>query len=498
MRSSRQSPDPSPGATGGAMLRPGDVLGGRYRLTGRVGGGGMGDVWGGVDLTLGRKVAVKVLLARYADEADFRERFRREARAIASLESPGIVDVYDYDECVLPGGDAVSYLVMQLIEGDPLSRRLGSWGRLHVADAMRLVAQAAEALHVAHEAGIIHRDIKPGNMLVRPDGRLVLVDFGIARDPSAATLTATGAVLGTATYMSPEQASGLKATAASDIYSLGVVAHQALSGEPPFTADTPFVVASMHVRQPPPPLPADIPEAVREFVATCLAKEPSHRWANAGQMARAAHRLSDRPNRTVPAPTATEPRRPVRPSAPERETRPGAHRRDRRRQWIAGLLIGAFILVAATATAVAGELWGGEPPADTGGGIGRHLDDQQPIDAQVPPAGETDTDEHSSASADPSAPSSDLPPSSGEPSSATPDPSPSASDPSKPVPSVVGMTEDQARRALGDEGFVPEVAYTGEGTPCTVSEQDPGSQAPMPPGTTVRITVQRTAEACVA
>src|ERR1043165_9499083 len=132
-----------PRAAGGPMLRAGDVLGDRYRLTGRIGGGGMGDVWCGDDLTLGRKVAVKVLLARYADEADFRERFRREARAIASLESPAIVDVYDYDECVLPGGDSVSYLVMQYIDGDPLSRRLGSWGRLHVADAMRLVAQAA-------------------------------------------------------------------------------------------------------------------------------------------------------------------------------------------------------------------------------------------------------------------------------------------------------------------------------------------------------------------
>ncbi|GIG65232.1 serine/threonine protein kinase [Phytomonospora endophytica] len=490
------------------MLRPGDVLGERYRLTGRVGGGGMGDVWAAVDLTLGRKVAVKVLLARYADEADFRERFRREARAIASLESPGIVDVYDYDECRLPGGDAVSYLIMQFIEGDPLSRRLGSWGRLHVADAMRLVAQAAEALHVAHEAGIIHRDIKPGNMLVRPDGRLVLVDFGIARDPSAATLTATGAVLGTATYMSPEQASGLRATAASDIYSLGVVAHQALSGEPPFTADTPFVVASMHVRQPPPPLPADIPEPVREFVATCLAKEPSHRWPNAGQMSRAARRLADRPNQTVPMPTAViatggdrrpQASRPVRPAAPEREPRPGAHRRDRRRrQWIAGIVVGVMVLLAAAATAVAGELWGQDTPTDTGGGIGRHLDEQQPIDAHVPPGGDTGPGPESSASADPSAPASEVPSASSVPSSSTPSPSPSSSDPSKPVPSVVGMTEDQARRTLGDEGFVPEVAYTGEGTPCTVSEQDPGSQDPMPPGTTVRITVQRTAEACVS
>jgi serine/threonine-protein kinase len=267
-------------------LKAGDVLDGRYRLERRIGGGGMGDVWQGTDTTLWRTVAVKVLLADLVDDRAFRERFRREARAIAVMQGPGVVEVYDYGE--IEDEDAqLAYLVMEFVDGKPLSRLLGLWGKLSPADTMRVVGGVAEALHVAHTAGIVHRDIKPGNILVRPDGSVVLVDFGIARVSHNLTLTTTGVVLGTVTYMSPEQAAGENLTPASDLYSLGVVAHQCLAGSPPFKADSPLGVLSAHLRNAPPPLPDEIPQDVAEIVRRTLQKDPALRWPDAAALAEA-------------------------------------------------------------------------------------------------------------------------------------------------------------------------------------------------------------------
>jgi len=267
-------------------LKPGVVLDGRYRLERRIGGGGMGDVWEGVDTTLWRTVAIKVLLADLVDDRGFRERFRREARAIAVMQGPGVVEVYDYGE--IEDEDAqLAYLIMEYVDGKPLSRLLGLWGKLSPADSLRVVGGVAEALHVAHSAGIVHRDIKPGNILVRADGSVVLVDFGIARVSHNLTLTTTGVVLGTVTYMSPEQAAGENLTPASDLYSLGVVAHQCLAGSPPFKADTPLGVLSAHLRNAPPPLPAEIPYEVTEIVRRALQKDPSARWTDAAELAEA-------------------------------------------------------------------------------------------------------------------------------------------------------------------------------------------------------------------
>ncbi|MBO3735498.1 serine/threonine-protein kinase [Glycomyces niveus] len=267
-------------------LKAGVVLDGRYRLERRIGGGGMGDVWEGVDTILWRTVAIKVLLADLVDDRGFRERFRREARAIAVMQGPGVVEVYDYGE--IEDEDAqLAYLIMEYVDGKPLSRLLGLWGKLSPADSMRVVGGVAEALHVAHTAGIVHRDIKPGNILVRADGSVVLVDFGIARVSHNLTLTTTGVVLGTVTYMSPEQAAGENLTPASDLYSLGVVAHQCLAGSPPFKADTPLGVLSAHLRNAPPPLPTDVPYEVAEIVRRSLQKEPSARWADAAELAEA-------------------------------------------------------------------------------------------------------------------------------------------------------------------------------------------------------------------
>ena len=269
------------------MISPGVTLGGRYRLDERIAGGGMGEVWRGTDGVLGRTVAVKILLPALLDEPGFAERFRGEARTMATINHPGVVDVYDY------GSDQqLAFLVMEYVEGDALSRTLSRVGRLTPARTMALVAQAADALQAAHANGIVHRDVKPGNLLVRPNGTLVLTDFGIARSALVGQLTVAGSVLGTASYISPEQAAGAVATAASDVYALGVVAYQCLSGHRPFDGATPLEIAMKHVRDSPRPLPADIPPAVRSIVERAMAKDPGARWPTAAAMAAVARQAA--------------------------------------------------------------------------------------------------------------------------------------------------------------------------------------------------------------
>jgi serine/threonine-protein kinase len=265
------------------MLSPGVQLGNRYRLDERIASGGMGDVWRGTDQVLGRTVAVKSLLPALLDEPGFAERFRGEARTMATINHPGVVDIYDF------GSDQqIAFLVMEYVEGDALSSALSRVGRLTPARTMALLAQAADALHAAHCKGIVHRDVKPGNLLVRPNGTLVLTDFGIARSDLVGQLTAAGSVLGTASYISPEQATGAVATPASDVYALGVVAYQCLAGRRPFEGDNPLEIAMKHVRDVPRPLPPDIPPPVRAIVERAMAKDPAARWPSAAALAGAA------------------------------------------------------------------------------------------------------------------------------------------------------------------------------------------------------------------
>ncbi|WP_127505235.1 serine/threonine-protein kinase [Actinoplanes solisilvae] len=279
------------------MISPGVTLGGRYRLDERIAGGGMGDVWRGTDEVLGRTVAVKILLPALLDEPGFAERFRGEARTMATINHPGVVDVYDY------GSDQqLAFLVMEYVEGDALSRTLSRVGRLTPARTMALIAQAADALQAAHANGIVHRDVKPGNLLVRPNGTLVLTDFGIARSALVGQLTVAGSVLGTASYISPEQASGAVATSASDVYALGVVAYQCLSGHRPFDGATPMEIAMKHVRETPRPLPGDIPPHVRAIVDRALAKDPGARWPSASSLAGVARQAAAALTSNAPQP----------------------------------------------------------------------------------------------------------------------------------------------------------------------------------------------------
>ncbi|WP_020522771.1 serine/threonine-protein kinase [Catelliglobosispora koreensis] len=271
------------------MVSSGVLLSKRYRLDERIATGGMGDVWKGTDEVLDRTVAIKIMLTALLEERGFVERFRTEARTMATINHPGVVRIYDF------GHDEVAYLIMEYVEGEPLSRTLNRVGRLTPARTMSLVAQAAEALEAAHEKGVIHRDVKPGNLLVRPNGTLILTDFGIARSAAAAQLTATGAVLGTASYLSPEQASGQPATPASDVYSLGVVAYQCLSGSRPYEGDTPLEIAMKHVNGTARPLAQDVPVPIRQVVERAMAKEPAKRWKSAAEFAVAARRAATLP-----------------------------------------------------------------------------------------------------------------------------------------------------------------------------------------------------------
>jgi hypothetical protein len=270
----------------------GRLLGGRYRLESVLATGGMGRVWRAEDTRLRRPVAVKVLRKELTGDPAFLTRFRAEAHHAARLAHPAIAAVHDYGETADPGGgDPLAYLVMELVPGEPLSGLLERTGRLPLPVALRLVRHTAAGLAAAHEAGVVHRDVKPGNLLVTPDGDVKITDFGIALSAESVSLTRTGQVLGTAHYLSPEQAQGQKATPASDVYALGVVAYECLAGRRPFEGDNSVRVAAMQIRDTPPPLPADVPARVRQVVERAMAKDPAARFADAAALRDALDRL---------------------------------------------------------------------------------------------------------------------------------------------------------------------------------------------------------------
>ncbi|GAB2566027.1 hypothetical protein Aab01nite_46780 [Paractinoplanes abujensis] len=269
------------------MPSPGEILGDRYRLDDRIAAGGMGEVWRATDTVLGRDVAVKTLHADRAGDPGFQERFRHEARSMAALHHPGVADVYDFGETA---GGADAYIVMARIDGQPLNERIAEKGRLTAAETMSVVAQAARALEAAHEAGIVHRDVKPSNLIIKPDGTVVLVDFGVARSAGSSTLTGAREVVGTAMYIAPEQVSKETTGPPADLYALGVVAYHCLAGHPPFTGDNPIAIAMQHLSEPPPDLPEDVPPAVRALVVRAMAKRPEDRFASGAAMAAAADR----------------------------------------------------------------------------------------------------------------------------------------------------------------------------------------------------------------
>ncbi|HEX6844556.1 MAG TPA: protein kinase, partial [Actinomycetota bacterium] len=224
------------------------TLGDRYRIEARIGAGGMAEVYRGLDPVLNRTVAIKVLLPQFARDAGFVARFRREAQAAARLNHPNIVGVFD------TGADGdTQYIVMEFIEGRTLADVLASGKRPTPIQSVELAQRVGQALAAAHDQGIVHRDIKPANVMVTREGKVKVMDFGIARVETVETAPQTSSVLGTPTYLSPEQAQGLKVDARSDIYSLGVLLYELLAGRPPFTGDSPVAIAYKQVNETPEP-----------------------------------------------------------------------------------------------------------------------------------------------------------------------------------------------------------------------------------------------------
>lgn len=283
-------------------LSPGAELAERYRLTSRIATGGMGEVWEAMDTRLHRRVAVKVLKPEISADQEFLDRFRVEARTAAGLNHPGVAGVYDYGETssLEDGEQATAYLVMELVEGEPLSAVLARGEPVALERSLDMLEQTGRALQAAHARGVVHRDVKPGNILITPAGQVKITDFGIAKAVDAAPVTRTGMVMGTAQYIAPEQALGQVAGPASDVYSLGVVGYEAVSGRRPFTSDNALTVAMMHIRDVPPPLPGDVPAEVRELLMATLTKDPAQRYRDGGEFADAVAAI--RAGRRVPLP----------------------------------------------------------------------------------------------------------------------------------------------------------------------------------------------------
>src|SRR4051794_29540688 len=316
----------------------------------------MGQVWRGHDVLLGRPVAVKVLRSEYTGDPTFIARFRAEAQHAASLSHPNIAAVYDYGEVTAEdgSGETLAYLVMELVEGEPLSAVLRREAPLDVAATLSVLRQTGYALREAHRVGMVHRDVKPGNILVQADGSVKITDFGIAWSAGSVPLTRTGQVIGTAQYLSPEQAEGKHATPASDVYALGLVGYECLMGHAAFVGDNPVTIALKQIREAPDPLPAALPPGVRTLIMRSLDKDPDGRYADGAAFVDAVEDTIagrapttvevDRPAAAVPAPSG-----PADPPTQVTDARSAGHRISppvRRRRSLALVALALLVLLA--------------------------------------------------------------------------------------------------------------------------------------------------------
>jgi serine/threonine-protein kinase len=332
------------------------LLADRYDLQERIAIGGMGVVWRARDERLGRDVAIKLIRPEYADDPIFRQRLRTEARATAAIRNPHVVRLHDVYEERDPAGGHQAFIVMELVDGQPLSAALHG-GPLTGSLTTGIVTQAAAALAAAHDRQIIHRDIKPGNLMLDADGRVTVLDFGIARAADTVALTATDLILGTARYISPEQADGRGATTASDVYALGVVAYECLAGRVPFDAASDVAVALAHLRDPVPALPSDVPPPLAGLVERMLAKNPADRPT--------AHQVVA----ALAAGAAATP--PIDATRPLPVPRPGIDLRDSRSAAARPVVLLSLAAVAAVALLITAAIAGGPAGAPHSAAAGR-------------------------------------------------------------------------------------------------------------------------------
>jgi eukaryotic-like serine/threonine-protein kinase len=336
------------------------TLGDRYEIESALGHGGMATVYRGRDRVLGRPVAIKVLAERYSGDEKFVTRFRREARAAAGLNHTNIVSVFDTGDT-----DGRHYIVMEMVEGETLADLLRREGPLSPDRAARIAGTVARALEAAHEKGLIHRDVKPGNVMLTRDGDVKVMDFGIARAATDDTLTQTGMVLGTASYLSPEQSRGEPVNHRSDVYSLGCVLYEMLTGRPPFEGGTPVGVAYKHVHErpdPPSSVNPAVPPEVEAVVMRALEKDPDARYPSADAFREAlTSTVASESTEPLVESTAVLPRSDAAP------TQPLSHRRPPRR-WVAAAVLAALVLIAGTLAVVLAGDEGRDQPRDRRGG----------------------------------------------------------------------------------------------------------------------------------
>jgi serine/threonine protein kinase len=306
------------GTTTTSSMQQIEVLGERYRLQEPIGRGGMATIYRGNDMRMDRVVAIKVLREVYSTDQKFVTRFQREAKAASSLQHPNIVQVYDYGQ-----SEGNYFIVMELVEGTNLRRYLRSRGVLAIDRAVIITHDIALGLGAAHRRQIVHRDVKPQNILVGRDGSIKLTDFGIAslyKDSNAERLTTAGMTLGTVQYYAPEQAQGEIVNPAADVYALGIVMYEMLTGRPPFEGDTPVAVAMQHIQdapQPPRQLNPNIPPALEEIILRCLQKTPEMRYRDGAQLARTLESLGEEERSSVPSSEEIIPQPPTAPGMPQ-------------------------------------------------------------------------------------------------------------------------------------------------------------------------------------
>lgn len=269
------------------------LVGSNYQLQWVIGHGGMSTVWLADDVAGEREVAIKVLRPEFSSNVEFLARFRNEALAAEGINSPNVVATYDYREVKAPAGFTMCFIVMEYIRGESLADLIAREGQLDEALALDVLEQAAHGLAVIHRMGLVHRDIKPGNLMLTQNGQVKITDFGIAKAAAAVPLTRTGMVVGTAQYVSPEQAQGFAVTPASDIYSLSVVGYEMLSGTRPFTGDSSVSVALAHVNNEPPPLPITVTAPARELIEIGLRKDPGQRFRDGNEMQLAVRQVRE-------------------------------------------------------------------------------------------------------------------------------------------------------------------------------------------------------------